>query len=94
MCENCACGGSQDIDWMLVSNDSSTDSVDKCFEASQANTFCGKMIVLGSGNCYCRGVGREDSCSRQFASTWMVYIEKTGKPVEYWTYKENACVSK
>ena len=88
VCADCQCGGLESIDWMLVSTNQY--SVEKCFHNSKANIFCGTMIVIGGGNCYCRRVGREDSCSREAApdSAWNVYIEPTGKP-EYKTKEEN-----
>ena len=61
--------------------DNVQNNVDRCFEASKANAFCGKMIVIGDETCYCRGVDKEDSCSRQvMKNSWRVYVEKTGKP--------------
>ena len=87
VCDNCACGGSINIDWMLVSTNQY--SVDKCFDDSKANNFCGKMIVMGDGDCYCMGVGKEDSCSMILEPSWKVYMEPTGKP-EYQTKEENS----
>ena len=64
------------------------DSVDKCFEVAKANNFCGKMIVMNKGNCYCRGVGKEDSCTRIPVASWKVYTEKTGKLEHYTNIEE------
>ncbi len=63
MCEKCGCGGIDGVDYKLVGGN--IDSPGKCFDASGRDGFCGTMIVtFTTGECYCRGAGKEDTCTK------------------------------
>ena len=65
VCKNCGCGGQPDIDYKDLGN--LTGGADECFEIAKGNSFCGNMILMdfGNGRCYCRGIGKESSCSKK-----------------------------
>ena len=69
-------------------------SIEGCFEAAKSNNFCGTMIIMGDLKCYCRGKGKEDSCTKRYSKAaadlgWKVYRE-SGMP-EYGENNEKFC---
>ena len=78
VCEYCACGGIENIDWKMLGG-GGISTVRGCFERAKANSFCGNMVVVSSNNdCYCRGKGKENSCTQDPGFPGNVY-RRTGK---------------
>ena len=78
VCEYCACGGIEYVDWIMLGD--VIPNVHGCFEVAKANAFCGNMVVVTSNNeCYCRGKGKENSCTQQPGFPGNVYRMDTGK---------------
>ena len=75
VCNNCQCGGQPEIDYKDLGN--ANGGADECFGIAKTNRFCGSMIVIdfGNGRCYCRGIGKESSCSKEPVpgNNWSVY---------------------
>ena len=75
VCNNCQCGGQPEIDYEDLGN--ANGGADECFGIAKTNKFCGSMIIidLGNGRCYCRGIGKESSCSKEPVpgNNWSVY---------------------
>ena len=57
------CDGQSDIDFKLLGYNSSAEY---CSKIAERDSFCGYMIIIDFTNniCYCRGVGKEKSCSK------------------------------
>ena len=75
-CEDCKCEGVENIDWKKLSDGIPT--VEECFNLADKDDFCGRMIVMDMANdkCFCRGVGKQRTCSKRSKSNWNVYQAK------------------
>ena len=75
VCNNCQCGGQPEIDYEDLGT--ANGGADECFGIAKTNSFCGSMIVIdvSNGRCYCRGIGKESSCSKEPVpgNNWSVY---------------------
>ena len=78
VCNNCQCGGQPEIDYEDLGN--ANGGADECFGIAKTNSFCGSMIVidLGNGRCYCRGIGKESSCSKRSIPGYNASVYQSG----------------